>query len=193
MKEPYIVLDIETTGLSKHQNRITEIAAIKIENKKLVQDFKTLVNPEVKIPSFITSLTGITNAMVKDSPVIEEVIPNFIKFLGNIPLVGHCVSFDYGFLNYNSQKHLDLELINKKICTRKLARRLVTNLPSYKLSSLCSHFNINNQLAHRAMADVEVTHKIFKELSSLMEKQGIEKIEQVLDFQDSKIYKNKNR
>ncbi len=188
MKEPYIVLDIETTGLSKHRNKITEIAAIKVANNK-INKFQTLINPGIRIPSFITSLTGINDAMVKDSPPIAEVMPKLLTFLDSHPIVAHCASFDHGFLNYNAQLHLSKDLNNSKICTRKLSRRLVPELTSHKLSSLCEHFNLKNELAHRAMPDVEVTHKIFCNLTDLMEKRGINTMNGVIDFQDSKISK----
>lgn len=186
MKEPYIVLDLETTGLSKNMHKITEIAAVRVENNK-IDEFQTLINPQVRIPSFITSLTGINNEMVKDAPKIEEALPKLLSFLKDYPIVAHCASFDHGFLDANSQIHLSKPLTNQKICTRKLSRRLIPELRSHKLSSLCDHFRIKNELAHRAMPDVKVTHKIFKELTGLMKKRGIEKKEQVLEFQDSKI------
>jgi DNA polymerase-3 subunit alpha (Gram-positive type) len=192
MKEPYIVLDIETTGLSKHHHKITEIAAIKVENNKIKNRFETLINPQTNIPSFITRLTGISNKMVKDSPTISEVMPKFTSFLSDMPIIAHCASFDYGFLNHNSVLHLSKELTNNKICTRKLSRRLIPELRSYKLSCLCDHFKIKNELAHRAMPDAEVTHQIFSGLTNLMQKKGIEKISDIIGFQDSKISKMNN-
>jgi DNA polymerase-3 subunit alpha (Gram-positive type) len=186
-KESYIVLDIETTGLSRVNHKITEIAALKVRNNKIIRKFSTLVNPEEKIPSFITSLTGINNQMVEDSPNIQEVLPKFINFLGKNPLIAHCASFDYGFLNYNSQVHLSKKLGNPTICTRKLSRRLIPELPNYKLSSLCEHFKVENKIAHRAMSDVQATNRIFNSLLEIMKKEGIENKEQIINFQDSKI------
>lgn len=186
-KENYVVLDIETTGLSKHHHKITEIGAVKVRNKKIIQEFSTLVNPEVKIPSFITSLTGINNKMVKDSPTIEEIIPNFMKFLGKNPFIAHNATFDHGFLNYNVQQHLSIELENPRICTAKLSRRLVPGLSSYKLSCLCEHFKIKNDIAHRAISDVHATNSLFTNLLKIMEKQQINEKQQILNFQDSKI------
>ena len=187
MNTSYVVLDIETTGLSRHAHRITEIAALRVENFQVVKKFETLVNPKMPIPSFITSLTGITNSMVKDAPVIEEVMPRFMKFVLDSPFIAHCATFDHGFLKHNAQIHLDQELTNQKICTMKLSRRLIPDLRSYKLSRLCEHFDITNDSAHRAMGDVKATHQVFGELLDIMKKQGIEKREQVLKFQDSKI------
>jgi DNA polymerase III subunit alpha, Gram-positive type len=187
MKEAYIVLDIETTGLSKFTHKITEIAALRIENYKVVKKFETLVNPQTHIPSFITSLTGISDSMVKDSPVIEEVMPQFVKFVKDAPFVAHCATFDHGFLKQNAQIHLNQELTNPKICTMKLSRRLLPELPRYRLSFMCEHFNIKNNASHRAMGDAGATHQLFGELLDLMKKRGIEKQEQILTFQGSKI------
>jgi DNA polymerase-3 subunit alpha (Gram-positive type) len=187
MQRGYVILDIETTGLSRHSHRITEIAALKVENFQVVKKFETLINPETSIPSFITSLTGISNSMVKDSPVIEEVMPKFMKFIGENPFIAHSASFDYGFLNYNAQMHLEREIINPKICTMKLSRRLIPQLRSHKLSSLCQYFKIENASAHRAMGDVEATNKLFNNLLNIMKEQGIEKREDVVKFQDSKV------
>jgi DNA polymerase-3 subunit alpha (Gram-positive type) len=186
MKEAYVVLDIETTGLSKHINKITEIAALRVENFQVVKKFETLVNPQTHIPSFITSLTGISDSMVQDAPIIEEVMPKFKKFVLDAPFVAHCATFDYGFLKHNAQL-ISQDINNPKICTRKLSRRLIPELRNYKLSSLCEHFDITNSAAHRAMGDVEATHKIFTRLLSMMKKQGIEKREHVLSFQDAKM------
>jgi len=187
MKEAYVVLDIETTGLSKFNHKITEIAAIKVENHKVVNKFETLVNPQTPIPSFITSLTGITNSMVKDAPIIEEVMPKFVRLVKDAPLVAHCATFDYGFLKHNAQLHLSKELVNPKICTMKLSRRLLPELPRYKLSYMCEHFNIKNNSAHRAMGDATATHQLFNELLDIMKKRGIEKQDQILAFEGSKI------
>ncbi len=182
-----MVLDIETTGLSKYQHKITEIAALRVENSKVVDKFETLVNPQTHIPSFVTHLTGITDFMVKDSPIIEEVMPKFMKFIRKDPFVAHSATFDHGFLSHNAIEHLNIEMQNAKFCTRKLTRRLVPQLSNYKLTTICQHFEIKNNGAHRALSDVVATHKIFKELCGIMKKQGIEKREQILNFQDSKI------
>jgi DNA polymerase-3 subunit alpha (Gram-positive type) len=123
--------------------------------------------------------------MVRDAPLIEEVMPKFTQFVQDSPFVAHCASFDYGFIKHNAQL-ISLDITNPKICTRKLTRRLVP-LQNYKLSSLCEHFGITNNASHRALGDVEATHKIFTKLLSLMKKRGIEKREDVLRFQDAKV------
>lgn len=169
----YIVLDIETTGLSKHYHKITEIAAVKVKNHKIVDHFHTLINPETEIPRFITRLTGIDNEMVKDSPKIQEVMPKLIDFLEDHPIIAHNATFDHGFLSHNAEK-INKELKNEKICTRKLASRILPDLPSKKLSCICEHFDIINEQAHRAMADTLATQKVFANFCSILKEKEID-------------------
>lgn len=112
-RDEYIVLDIETTGLSKYMHNITEIAAVKIKDDKIVDEFHTLINPKEPIPRFITRLTGITNEMVKNSPTIKEALPDFLEFLGSTTIIAHNATFDYGFIEYNAKKHLGKKISNK--------------------------------------------------------------------------------
>ena len=94
----YVVVDIETTGLSKHHHKITEIAAAIVKNRKIKKEFQTLVNPQVKIPGFITKLTGIDNDMVRDAPTITKVMPAVVKFLGKNVFVAHNLLLTMGSL-----------------------------------------------------------------------------------------------
>lgn len=179
----YIILDIETTGLSKFYHKITEIAAIKYKNHKPVEEFNTLINPEVKIPSFITKLTGIDDEMVKNEKKISEILPDFHNFIEDLPIIAHNASFDYGFLNYNSEKHLGKSLENPKLCTVKLARRLYPDLPSRKLSFLCEMFEIENKDAHRAMSDTKATATLFSHFHNELFSRGIIRKEDVIKFE----------
>ena len=185
--DEYIVLDIETTGLSKRRHAITEIAAAKIKKNKIVDEFHSLVNPEVPIPQFITRLTGITNKMVKKAPTISKVLPDFLEFLGSSTIIAHNASFDYGFLNHNSELHLDNSITNPRLCTRKLANRLVYDLPSKRLSCLCDFFKITNEQAHRARADVLATNQVFQNFLRLMKEKEITSHEDIMKFERSPI------
>jgi len=91
----YIIVDIETTGLSKDRHHITEIAAAMFDGKTILKTFQTLINPQTSIPSFITHLTGITNAMVQDAPTIDQALPDFFDFIQDHILVAHNATFDY--------------------------------------------------------------------------------------------------
>jgi DNA polymerase-3 subunit alpha (Gram-positive type) len=179
----YVVLDIETTGLSRSRHNITEIAAIKFRNGQFVGEFQTLVNPREHIPSFITQLTGIDDEMVKDAPPIEKALPNFIEFLGDATIVAHNASFDYGFIFENASRHLDVMISNDRLCTRRLANRIVPELPSKRLNCLCEHFDINNAQEHRAMGDARATAEIFMRFLSELSEKGIRTKEDLLRFQ----------
>ncbi len=183
----FTIVDIETTGLSAYYHKITEIAALKYEDGEVVGEFSTLVNPEVRIPRFITRLTGIDDDMVRDKPKIKEVMPRFHSFLGDSPFVAHAATFDYKFLDHALWKNMGLNLDNHKICTCRLARRLLPQLPSKRLSSLCSHFNIENENAHRAMSDVRATTEIFHNFLDMLKEKDIEDLKDILKFQKSKI------
>ncbi len=182
----YVVVDIETTGLSKNYHKITEIAALNVKNGTIKKEFHTLVNPQVKIPSFITKLTGINNEMVKDAPTIGEVIPKFVKFSNNKIFVAHNAMFDYGFLS-NAAMQQQLELKTETLCTRKLANRLLPDLASKRLGSLCEHFNIVNESEHRAMGDAKATVHVLNNFNSMLEQRGIKTPQDLLRFERSSV------
>jgi DNA polymerase III subunit alpha, Gram-positive type len=182
MLEKYIVLDIETTGLNRQKDQITEIAALKIENNRIIDRFEVLINPLVKIPLNIVELTGISDSLVKDKPTISEVLPKFNNFIGKDILVAHNAIFDIGFLNFNYKKHFEKDLDNNTICTMNLARKIVPTIPSYRLSSLCSYFDIRNECAHRAMSDVYATTKLFTKFQAIMHNNGLKEDRDILSF-----------
>ena len=181
----FTVVDIETTGLSKHYHQITEIAAARLRNGKITKTFQSLVNPETKIPDFITRLTGIDNEMVKGAPVIKDVMPKFQNFLGENVLVAHCATFDYGFLDTKLRKHYDIGLDNDRLCTRKLANRIIPDLKRKRLTDLCQYFNIKNTQAHRAMSDVNATAEVFTNMLDLLKDKGITEVKDILKFEKS--------
>lgn len=189
MLNEYIVLDLETTGLSKHRHQITEIAAVKVKNNKIKDEFHTLVNPCTPIPSFITRLTGITNEMVQSAPKAGKVLPHFLNFLEDNVIVAHCATFDHGFISANAAKHLNKVFNNEKICTRKLATRLLPQLPSKKLSAICEHLNVQNQRAHRAMTDVLATNEVFSNFLNTLNKAEIKTKEEILKFESMPVPK----
>lgn len=183
----FTVVDIETTGLSKYYHRITEIAAARVRDGKIVKSYQTLVNPQVSIPSFITRLTGIDNKMVKNAPLISEALPSFVEFIGEDVFVAHCAAFDYGFIEFNLKRRHNHDIINKRLCTRKLANRLFPELPAKRLTDLCSHLNVVNINAHRAMGDVEATSQVFIHMLDILQKKGICSVDDILRFERSKV------
>lgn len=158
-QKPIVMLDFETTGLSPAMgDRITEVAALRIVEGKIVERFVSLVNCGVVIPSFISQLTGISQAMVNSAPPVSKVIPELLKFIGCDALAAHNASFDAKFLLAESAA-LDLQpRYNALICSLKLSRRVFPGMTSYKLGSLASALRIPfHGTAHRAEADAEVS------------------------------------
>jgi DNA polymerase III subunit alpha, Gram-positive type len=181
----YTVIDVETTGLSKHNHKLTEIAAAKVFNGKVIDTYQTLINPQVRIPSFITKLTGINNEMVEHSPTVDEVLPSFVNFLGNDIFVAHNATFDYGFLSHNLHLHHKHQLLNDKLCTRKLANRIFPDLERKRLQDLCELMNVTNIQAHRAMADVQATVSVFNNMLNILHSNGISELDEILKFENS--------
>jgi DNA polymerase III epsilon subunit family exonuclease len=179
----YVVCDLETTGLSKNRHGITEIAAVRWDGEKEVERFHTLVNPERHIPTMIERLTGISNAMVADAPVMRYALGDFFDFLGDDPLVAHNSTFDVWFLAHHGHVEVGHVFHNDAICTRKLANRLLPELPSKRLEMLCQHFGIQNMRAHRAMADVEVTVHIFEQFVQMLQQRDCCSLEDIVRFQ----------
>lgn len=158
----FIVLDIETTGLSPYREGITEIAAIKCINNNIIAEFQTLINPEKHIPSWIIKLTWITNEMVLDAPKIYEIMPKFSEFLWNNIIVWHNISFDFRFLSYYHYLYMWEHLQNETICTLQLARKFLPDLPNKRLGTICEYFWITNNCVHRAMGDTIATLEVLK-------------------------------
>lgn len=165
----FVIIDLETTGLSPYKHNITEIAAVRFDWNKIIDSFQSLVNPERHIPSFITKLTWIDNDMVQNAPIIQDILPEFISFLWEDIFVAHNISFDLGFLNYARYNHLGCYFSNPTLCTRKLARHLIPEVPKRNLWFLCEHFGITNTRAHRALSDVHATTELLKNYLRIMD------------------------
>ena len=159
----YIVVDIETTGLSPIYCEIIEISAIKYDGEREIDKFSTLVNPFEEIDPFITSLTGISNDMVKDAPDISEAILKFHSFIGNDILVGYNVGFDINFLYDNLKNCHDMILSNPWINIQRFAKKLLPDLESYAQTNVASYYNISVEGAHRATTDCEITHLLYEQ------------------------------
>ncbi|WP_325170155.1 3'-5' exonuclease [Noviherbaspirillum pedocola] len=159
------VIDFETTGLSPAQgDRATEIAAVLLEDGKVVDRYQSLMNAGVRIPSYIEGLTGISDAMVRKAPKAAEVMREVSDFVGDYPLVAHNASFDCKFWD------AELERINRKrpqqfACSMLLSRRLFPQAPSHKLGTLVEYANLPVAgRYHRALADAEMAASLLAKL-----------------------------
>lgn len=161
----FVVLDLETTGGSANGCEITEVGAVKLRGGECLGRFETLVNPGVPIPPMITVLTGITEAMVLPAPPIEQVLPQFLEFLGGAVIVGHNVRFDMSFLDAAAVRLGYGRVVNRRVDTVGLARRLVRDeVPNLKLATLARALRAPTEPNHRAMADAQATAEVFHTL-----------------------------
>jgi DNA polymerase-3 subunit epsilon len=161
--DDYIVLDLETTGLDPTYDEIIEIAAIKYSNGEKISEFTTMVKPQNKINEYITKLTGITNEMVNNAPRIEKVLPDLMKFLGDSVIVAHNANFDINFLYDNNKICFNESFTNNFIDTMRISRRLFKDI-RHRLVDLVNEFKISSNVQHRAMADCEVTQKVYEHM-----------------------------
>ncbi len=167
----YCVLDIETTGISRYTEKITEFGIMKVKNGEVIDTFECFVNPEKPIPQRVVEVTNITDDMVKDAETIDKVMPKVIEFVGDGIIVAHNANFDVGFIKYNAEK-LGLEFNNTYIDTLALAKELFPDFKRYKLGIIAEKLGIKVDVAHRALADVETLVAVFNVmLQNLREKE----------------------
>ncbi|MCY1714043.1 exonuclease domain-containing protein [Caproiciproducens galactitolivorans] len=172
--DDYVVLDLETTGLDPDYDDIIEMAAIKVENKNIVDQFQSLVNPGYEIDDFITDLTGITNEMLKDAPGVKNVLPQFLSFIGDSVIVAHNANFDINFL-YDACGCLKPSMYFKNdfVDTMRLSRRLFVKERHHRLSDLAERFGIKGSVEHRALSDVIKTNQCYDYMKRYAKNSGI--------------------
>lgn len=166
------MLDFETTGLSPVAgDRITEVAALRIVDGVVAERYVTLINCGVRIPSFVSALTGISQRMVDAAPPVAQVLPRLLEFIGEDVLAAHNAGFDARFLLAESQR-LGLSPRHRGlICSLKLARRMLPGQRSYKLGGLAQALNISYRgAAHRAEADAEVSTRLLLHIGESMQR-----------------------
>jgi DNA polymerase III subunit epsilon len=168
-------LDLETTGATPLNDRITEIGLVRFENGIEVARWQTLVNPEQAIPPFIQGLTGITNEMVKDAPTFAEVAKELETFLDGAVMAAHNARFDLGFLK-SEYRRIGVTLKQRVLCTVKLSRQLYPQFPKHSLNAIMERHHLTTEMRHRAMGDVEL---MIGFVNSASKELGIEKLQEV--------------
>jgi DNA polymerase-3 subunit alpha (Gram-positive type) len=170
----FVVFDLETTGAKCPPCRVTEIGAYRISNRKIVGEYHTLINPEMVIPPFITQLTGISNAMVRNAPKFAEIASEFLDFIGEAVLVAHNAHFDIRFLNHEiSRIYSDYRVANPHLCTVQLSRKLLPHLENHRLNTVADYYSVKLENHHRAAEDARATAQIFVNLITELHAQGI--------------------
>src|SRR5579875_458599 len=168
----FVVLDTETTGLRPGLDRLIEIAGVLVRGGEIRGTFQSLVNPERRIPPFISQFTGISQEMVSSAPTAKEVLPLFLRFIDGTTVVGHNVGFDAGFLSYEA-KLLGTTFPLDGLDTIPLARRFLPNLKRFKLELVAEHLGIPTKNRHRALGDAEVTAQVFLRILERAQQEGI--------------------
>ena len=159
----YSVVDIETTGNGYKGQKITEISVFLFDGQKVIDEFTSLVNPEQRIPPFITNLTGITEAMVSTAPKFYEIAKKIVEITKDAIFVAHNVNFDYNIVR-DEFKSLGFDYKRKKLCTVRLSRKIIPGLSSYSLGNICTAEGIEIAERHRAKGDAEATVELFRRL-----------------------------
>ena len=159
----YAILDIETTGGQFNEEGITEIAIYKFDGREVVDQFISLVNPEIPIQPFVVKLTGINNAMLRSAPKFFEVAKRIIEITSDCIIVAHNASFDYRILR-TEFKRLGYDFQAKTLCTVELSKKLIPEQTSYSLGKLVRALGIPMADRHRASGDAMATTKLFKML-----------------------------
>lgn len=160
----YVVLDIETTGLSPSKNEIIELAAIKVKNNKVLEVYNKLIKPQENISELITSITNISKEMIENSPTIDEIISDFYGFIKDEIIIGYNVCFDLKFINDKCNKYLGFSISNKYIDVMRLVKMIFPNIHHYKQTDIADLFNINIDSAHRALKDCEICNSIYERI-----------------------------
>lgn len=186
MYDTYVSIDLETTGLNPKRDRIIEIGAIRVEQGEITEEFSTFVNPGRKLEERITELTGIRDEDLTEAPELDEVFPKLLEFMGDLPLLGHSILFDYSFLK-KAAVDRKLTFERSAVDTLQIARKYLPDLPHRNLEYLCRYYEIPHH-AHRALEDAKATDRLFRKLAELFYQE--ENGEQALTESDGKAAKD---
>jgi DNA polymerase-3 subunit epsilon len=176
--QPLAFVDLETTGASVNQDRITEIGIVLVDDDG-VREWSQLVNPEIRIPAFIENMTGISNQMVAQAPVFAEIAAEVAELLKGRLFIAHNARFDYGFLK-NAFKRLNINFQPAVLCTVKLSRSLYPQHHKHNLDSLIERHDLKANDRHRALADAQLIHQFWQQLSGQFSAQVLSKTIQKL-------------
>ncbi len=183
--DEFIVFDLETTGLSFQNDRITEIGAVKVKKGEVIDSFNMLVDPEMEISEKITELTGITNEMVKGAPKIDEALPKFFDFIGDRLLIAHNANFDTGFVRKAAER-LHLRFENSYLDTVAMSHYVNAELSKHKLDTLAKYFKLGEFNHHRASDDAEMLSMIFYKMINKLKDEGINDFSHMIEVMSEK-------
>jgi DNA polymerase-3 subunit epsilon len=161
----FIAFDLETTGTVPGVDQIVEIGAVLFNNFEVESVFSTLINPQRPIPAGASAVNGITDDMVFDKPLIEDILPSFAEFCQDLPMVAHNAPFDSQFLLADIKRHELAAPRGVVLDTLPIARKVFPGLPNYKLGTLVQHLKIPSSNFHRAEEDATYCGRLFVEMT----------------------------
>jgi DNA polymerase-3 subunit epsilon len=191
-RTPFVVVDLETTGGSAMYDRVMEVAAIRFENGVIQERLERLVEPGVPIPPFVTRITGINAALVRGRPSFDSLLPDLRRLFDGAVVVAHNASFDCNFLS-SSFRRAGLPWDSERLCTLRLARRLIPGLHSYRLDSLCAFIGFTFVQRHRAGPDAEATLSLLQHLIETATGRGIDSLTSLLRIQHQPVTKKRRK
>ena len=179
-RESFVVVDVETTGTrAYHGDRVTEVAVVQVRDGVAKTVFDTLINPERSIPPAIVAITNITWEMVKDAPRFADVCDQLLGVLEGNVFVAHNAHFDWRFLSSEIERVTRRPLQGRKLCTVRMARRLLPQLRRRNLDSLASFYGVDIRARHRAGGDAEATAKVLLRLLDAARDRGCATVDDV--------------
>lgn len=165
---PWVVFDLETTGLDHWHDRMIEIGAQRIRGFEVEAEFSTLIDPGVPLSEAIRKITGIDDSMLVGQPTAATVLPQFLKFIEGAVLVAHNAIFDIGFIRAECERQ-GIDLQWPVFCSLKMARDLLSFLERRDLGALAEHYGLTFEARHRSIGDVKVTTAV---LQRMFEEEG---------------------
>jgi DNA polymerase III subunit epsilon len=194
LEEDWVVVDVETTGGAPERgHRITEVAAVRVSSGRVSETFATLVNPERRVPPMISALTGITQSMVNGAPPFRAVAPRLARALEGRVFVAHNAGFDWRFVGTEMRLASGSEMVGRRLCTVRLARKLLPNLPSRSLGALARYFGVNIVSHHRALDDARATAELLLRMLHLLAEREITHWPQMQAFLTRRAPRRKRR
>jgi DNA polymerase-3 subunit epsilon len=170
----YTIVDVETTGGSPFFNRIIEVGLLRIKNGKIVEKYQTLVNPEMEIPAFISDMTGITNAEVRNAPTFLELADEIQKKFEDVIFVAHNSQFDYSFIKEEFRR-IGHQFTAPQLCTVKLSRALFPDYKHHNLTALIERYEFECESRHRAFDDAKVLWDFLQHFNKTVEPEILQK------------------
>lgn len=167
--DDYTVIDLETCGLiGDDRISVIELSAIKVRDGLVIDEFSTLVNPNRSIPPLVTSITGIDNSMVAGAPVTKEVMCKFLDFIGDDIVVGYNINtFDYNILYDLAESLYNRVFSNDFVDILYAAKRSIRDIDNYRLTTICSLYDIDYTGAHRALKDCHLTKAVYDRINDV--------------------------